>query len=106
MPTARGFVATATVNNKIYTISGGTRGSSPLNTVEMYDPSQNTWSTLASVPTPRHDAAAAAVGSKIYVIGGEGPGVLKTVSPPARKRVISLVSAGGQRQRGRKSSSG
>src|SRR5439155_601932 len=41
-----------------------------LNVVEEYDPASNTWTTKAPMPTARCGLAAAAVGGKIYAIGG------------------------------------
>jgi N-acetylneuraminic acid mutarotase len=69
MPTARFALAAAGVNGKIYAI-GGSRGPGILNTVEVYDPSSNSWSTAAGMPTARQDLATAAVNGIIYAIGG------------------------------------
>ena len=59
----------AVLNGKINVIVGGLSNYS-------YDPSSNTWSTLASIPQPGIDAGGAAVvNSKLYVIGfGSTPG--------------------------------
>ena len=59
----------AVLNGKIDVIVGGLSNYS-------YDPSTNTWSTLASIPQPGIDAGGAAVvNSKLYVIGfGSTPG--------------------------------
>jgi len=62
------------VEGKIYAIGGSTAveshryGFSALN--EVYDPMTNTWTTLASMPTPRRDFAIVAYQNKIYCIGG------------------------------------
>src|SRR5207247_5035679 len=53
---------------KIYAIGGV--NSVFLNVVEEYDPAANAWATKAPMPNPRYDLAAAAVGGKIYAIGG------------------------------------
>jgi N-acetylneuraminic acid mutarotase len=80
MPTARNDLAAVAVNVKIYAI-GGIGGSG--NTVEVYDPSSNSWSTAANMPTARYAlTAAAAVKGKltlIYAIGGSNGSVLNTV---------------------------
>lgn len=62
-------------NGRLYAV-GGYRylGSmiQPLATVEEYDPTMNTWSTRASLPTARMQAGVAAVNGKVYAIGGYG----------------------------------
>lgn len=82
MPTARYAFAAAVVDGKIYAI-GGYNESIPnwvgLNTVEEYDPVADRWETKSPMPTGRHSMAAAAVGGKIYVVGGHGGGHLQTV---------------------------
>ena len=82
MPTARDDLAAAVVDGKIYAMGGYTppnlppgtftlRGSKePLGTVEEYDPSTDSWRTVADMPTARCDLAAASVDGKIYAIGG------------------------------------
>jgi N-acetylneuraminic acid mutarotase len=85
MPTPRGGAVSVSYNGKLYVIGGAGMhpGQSPaplaftgsvhraLGTVEEYDPQTNRWRTLQTMPTPRnHISAAAALGGKIYVIGG------------------------------------
>jgi len=70
MTTVRAGLAVAVVNGKIYAIGGIGTGGIILNTVEVYDPSTNSWSTAASMPTARWFLAAAAVNGKLYAIGG------------------------------------
>jgi N-acetylneuraminic acid mutarotase len=74
MPTARASFAIVAFNNKIYCI-GGTTGvkngqyvASEAN--EVYDPQIDTWTTKASIPTPRVGVTASVVEGKIYLIGG------------------------------------
>ncbi len=43
-------------------------------TLEAYDPSTKTWSTLAGMPTPRSDMVVAAINGKLYVVGGYNDG--------------------------------
>jgi N-acetylneuraminic acid mutarotase len=57
-------------NGKVYIFGGVGAANSILSLVEEYDPSTNTWSTKASMPTPRVFAKAVEAGGKIYVIGG------------------------------------
>jgi N-acetylneuraminic acid mutarotase len=83
MPTARTGLAAATLNGKIYAIGGSGRvgGSSVfLSTVEVYDPSTDTWSVAAPMPTARNRLALAAVHGKIYAIGGAAGVVGNAVS--------------------------
>ena len=77
VPTARLFLAGATVNNVIYAI-GGNDNTNNLVTNEAYDPSTNTWTTKAAMPTARGGLAAATVGNVIYAIGGNNAGRLTT----------------------------
>ena len=53
MPTARTYHMTAEVDNKIYAIGGYSFTGGYLKVVEEYNPSTNTWTTKASMPTSR-----------------------------------------------------
>lgn len=55
-------------------VFGGWDGYIALDDAEVYDPWANTWSNLPEMPTARYRAAYAAVGYKIYVIGGNWGG--------------------------------
>jgi len=55
-------------------VFGGWDGYTALADAEVYDPWTNTWSALPPMPTARYKAAYAAVGYKIYVIGGNWGG--------------------------------
>jgi N-acetylneuraminic acid mutarotase len=75
MPTRRAGLAAAVIGTKIYAIGGRTASGGPcsggeLDTVERFDTDSETWTTLASLPTPRSDAAGIAVKGKVYVFGG------------------------------------
>ena len=77
MPTARGNMdgSSAVVDGKIYVIGGdqnipvipSTYGSP---TVEEYDPSTDTWTRKADMPTSRVELGTCAVDGKVYAIGG------------------------------------
>ncbi len=85
MPTVRSGVSVSVVDGKIYAIGGSalkkvavkvdqvTRGfrheSKELPTVEMYDPTTDTWTQKADMPTPRKTKTCV-VDGKIYAIGG------------------------------------
>ncbi len=78
MPTARGDLAAATgLDGRIYAIGGylPPPANYDVNTVEAYDPSSSTWSTVAPMPTAR-DGLVAVTGpdGHIYAIGGESNG--------------------------------
>jgi N-acetylneuraminic acid mutarotase len=71
----RGFLAVAEIGGKVYAVGGRTYGSSrfvdeDLDALEEYDPATDTWRTRASMPTARVYLGAAAVGGRLYAIGG------------------------------------
>ncbi|MEN8163170.1 MAG: kelch repeat-containing protein [Acidobacteriota bacterium] len=72
MPTPRGLVGSAVIDDKIYVFGGALNTSewTATATAEVYDPATNTWESLNDMPTARWCPAAAAVDGKIYVIGG------------------------------------
>ncbi|MEW6542439.1 MAG: kelch repeat-containing protein [Nitrospirota bacterium] len=69
MPTARGALAVAVWDGKLYAI-GGYDGTANVAAVEEYDPAGRTWKARAPLPTPRDHLAAASAGGRIYAIGG------------------------------------
>lgn len=76
VPTPRYDLGIAVVDGKIYAIGGRTGMAYageviPLGTNEMYDPVTNTWTTRASMPTPRFYFGIAVLEGKIYVMGGQ-----------------------------------
>jgi N-acetylneuraminic acid mutarotase len=83
MPTKRGAAGAAVVNGKIYVTGGATSlpgvtetGIHPtrphyvLATVEEYDPATNSWRERRPLLVARNHHAVAAVGDKVYAIGG------------------------------------
>jgi hypothetical protein len=73
MQQARSGLGVAAMNGKIYAIGGSNAigpGGDFVGTNEMYDPVTDTWTTKASMPTPRSYFAIAAYQNKIYCIGG------------------------------------
>jgi N-acetylneuraminic acid mutarotase len=66
-PTPAYFLAAGS-GARIYAVGGYNNGY--LSKLEKYDPASNTWSTLASMPTPRDEFAAAAFGGRVYAVGG------------------------------------
>ena len=73
MPTARSGMGWATYKNRIY-IAGGeiydAHMFATVRAVEAYDPAVNQWSLLPTMPTARHGVSVAAIGNRLYVIGG------------------------------------
>jgi hypothetical protein len=75
MPTPRADLSACEVNGKIYLIGGMMySGSSPYyvesSTNEVYEPSSNTWSNAASIPSAVYGYSSAVINGEIYVIGG------------------------------------
>ena len=64
-----GWGGAAVVNSKLYAIGFGSTPST-----EIYDPSLNSWTAGAPMPTPRYYGTVAAVGGKVYAIGGSNGG--------------------------------
>ncbi|HUT58813.1 MAG TPA: kelch repeat-containing protein [Phycisphaerae bacterium] len=73
MPTARWHPMVAVAEGKIYAfggIAGVGNARRVLDVVEVYDPTQDRWSSLPVMPIGNSNAGAAVVGSKIYLVGG------------------------------------
>lgn len=74
MPAAINAPASAVINGRLYVAGGAALNDpvhpGPFRTLYSYDPATNTWTTLASMPTPEAGAAAANVNGKLYVAGG------------------------------------
>jgi len=95
MPLSSHHVAFTEYRGKIYAFGGFVLPASgppawvPLNNAWEYDPVADSWKALAPMPTKRGSPIAAAVGDKIYVIGGATtpPGSNETAVHPARPHV-------------------
>lgn len=75
MPTSRGGLGVAIVDDYLYAIGGrpgaaGPKSAPPMSTVERYNILSDSWTTVASLPSARSDLSAIKIGGKIYVIGG------------------------------------
>ncbi|OLE53306.1 MAG: hypothetical protein AUG51_13600 [Acidobacteria bacterium 13_1_20CM_3_53_8] len=87
MPTARQGFAVGVINGKLYAVGGdstigpgyGGVTPNPLNTLEVYDPATNAWSTLAPMPTARFGLTAGVINGKLYAVGGFNSGYLRTL---------------------------
>ena len=69
MPQAMHWSAVCTYDGKIY-VFGGNANDAETNTTYIYDPSTDSWTQGADMPTPRYLCTAAEVDGKIYVMGG------------------------------------
>jgi N-acetylneuraminic acid mutarotase len=78
MPTARGALNANFINGTLYAIGGSS--DRPLNSNEAYNPSSDTWTTKAFMPTSRHHAGSAVVDGKIFVVGGRISDSLENIS--------------------------
>lgn len=72
-----GDAACAVIGTKIYLITGedddfGNDGLDYHNTVDVFDVATHSWSLAAPIPIGREDFDAIAVGTKIFVFGGQG----------------------------------
>ena len=82
LPYASEAAAVATLGGKLYIIGGadgpptggGASYYNATNTVNVYDPGSNSYSTAASIPVGYVFSAGAAIGDKIYVVGGTPDG--------------------------------
>jgi N-acetylneuraminic acid mutarotase len=90
MPTARGGLASATLNNVVYTFGGEGDYSNPAgvyNETEAYDPRADKWTKLTIMKHPVHGTCAVIIGDKIYIAGG---GDLKGGAPVDTFNYFSL----------------
>jgi len=75
MPTGRGGLSTSVVDGKIYAIGGGNDAGGNIvlfSTVEVYEPTTDTWKKKADMPTGRDYLGTSVVNGKIYAVGGFG----------------------------------
>ena len=66
--------AVAEMDGNIYVIGGYPPGRIPVSEVQIYDSRTNRWRMGPPLPVPMHHAMAAAVGNRLFVIGGEFDG--------------------------------
>jgi N-acetylneuraminic acid mutarotase len=69
-PTPAGDAAVVGLGGKLYVL-GGWDNSNHLDRLEIYDPATDSWSTGASLLSPRSSAVAAALNGKIYLLSGD-----------------------------------
>lgn len=69
MAQARFSYAAVASNEKIYVAGGKSNADSTLSSVECYDISEDTWTTLSNMNHPRENFALAAIDGDLYAIG-------------------------------------
>ncbi len=69
MTVARGEIAAAVLDGKIY-VAGGLSGVRSLRSFEEFEPGRNEWRRLAPLPVRLHHIGMAAVRGRVYVTGG------------------------------------
>jgi N-acetylneuraminic acid mutarotase len=70
MPTPRARLSTVVVDEKIYAIGGAAAGGLIRPSVEVYDPTTDTWTEEIPLPVGRAYFSASIVNGEIYAIGG------------------------------------
>ena len=72
LPLARGEVAAAVAEGRIYVVGGFTADGQASARAEAYSPATNTWSVEADLPVPVHHPMAAGYRGRVFVAGGYG----------------------------------
>src|SRR6476660_8687043 len=94
MPTARSGGVTGTDGRRIY-VAGGEVTTQQLvgafRAIEAYDPMTNSWSTLPPMPMPRHGAAGAVIGNRLYLVSGmiQSAGALVFLDPKLATHTVN-----------------
>lgn len=73
MPTGRRTFSLGSVGGKAQIIGGELNPNSPSGVFaqsEEYDPATDSWRALVNTPAPKHGAATATIGDRVFVIGG------------------------------------
>src|SRR5678816_356890 len=94
MPTARSGGVSGTDGRRIY-VAGGEVTTAELvgayRAIEAFDPLTNTWSTLPPMPMPRHGAAGAVIGNRLYLVSGmiQSAGALVFLDPKLATHTVA-----------------
>ncbi len=70
VPSVRQEISTAVLDGKIYVIAGFNSSGGNTNTVDVYNPQTNTWSSAAPLPIATNHNAAAVAAGRLYAFGG------------------------------------
>ncbi len=74
MPTPRSATAYGVYDGRIYVAGGEFQNAQMLaafRAVEAYDPTTNSWTSLAPMPLPRHGLAGGVVGTRLHLVSGD-----------------------------------
>ena len=94
MPTARSGGVSGTDGRLIY-VAGGEVTTQQLvgayNAIEAYDPLTDSWIKLPSMPMPRHGAAGAVIGNRLYLVSGmiQSAGALVFLDPTLATHTVA-----------------
>jgi N-acetylneuraminic acid mutarotase len=86
MPTPRSGGAWGTDGRKIYVAGGEVTTKEVVGAfraIEAYEPASNTWTTLPSMPMPRHGVAGAVIGDRFHLVSGmiQSAGAMSFLDP-------------------------
>lgn len=70
MPSLRQELSTASLNGKVFAIAGFDANGMSTDTVEVYDPETDAWTSAAPLPIATNHNVAAVAGGKLYAFGG------------------------------------
>jgi N-acetylneuraminic acid mutarotase len=98
LPVARGHLASAVVGGRVYAIGGQRRHDTDpvdLDVVDAYDPAHDTWTTVASLATPRShfESATFVHHGRIVIIGGRNNTRLRPLNRVALANVTTYDPA-------------
>ena len=74
MPSARSAMTSGVFGGRILVTGGEGQDAQRMWTfraLEAYDPAANAWSTLPSLPVPRHGLAGAVIGNRLHIVSGD-----------------------------------
>jgi hypothetical protein len=70
VPSARQEISTAVLNGEIFVIAGFNSAGASTNTVEVYNPTTDTWRRVANLPIATNHNAAATAAGRLYAFAG------------------------------------
>lgn len=81
LPGVRFAAAAAVLADRVHLVGGwnaNNAASASLSSHDVFDPLAGTWAAAAPLQTARNAAGAAALGDRLYVVGGRAPGIRRT----------------------------